>query len=236
MKELFFKNGYIDRVVELIGCRSTDFLLDIASETGGFGRAIAPFVRVSVCVDDDPERLMEGKRLADSEGVKNIEFIGGQLDSIPFYGPTFDTAVSCFALHRTGDCATLFGEMHRTLKRGGRIAVIDWVSDEDGLSEARGRIQAMIGSSREKNRSPEELLSLYDRFSMTVCACEELTVCLSLQDWLSRERVATDAAQRIRAMLENELSGGEKTGFYPKICDGEICIERRFAVLVGELT
>jgi arsenite methyltransferase len=64
-------------------------------------------------------------------GVENVEWLQGQIESIPLPAETVDVVISNCVINLSGDKPAVLAEVARVLKSGGRFAVFDVIADED---------------------------------------------------------------------------------------------------------
>src|SRR3954453_17446976 len=84
----------------------------------------------------------ENKRKA---GVENVEFLKGQIESIPLPDNSIDVIISNCVINLSGDKDRVLGEAFRVLKPGGRFAVSDVVVRGDVPIEIRHDMELWVG-------------------------------------------------------------------------------------------
>lgn len=98
---------------------------DLGCGTGNAAEVLAPVVRRVLAVDQSEAMLAAArKRLA---GLRNVDFVRGDLESLPIETGTVDAAVCVLVLHHLPDPAKAVREMARILRPGGVALIIDMV-------------------------------------------------------------------------------------------------------------
>ncbi|MDR7440256.1 MAG: arsenite methyltransferase [Armatimonadota bacterium] len=103
-----------------------------ASKVGAGGKVIG--------VDMTPEMVEKARRNAKKNGVTNVEFRLGEIESLPVADNSVDVVISNCVINLSADKPRVFQEVYRVLKTGGRIAI----SDIALLKELPKRIQESI--------------------------------------------------------------------------------------------
>jgi demethylmenaquinone methyltransferase/2-methoxy-6-polyprenyl-1,4-benzoquinol methylase len=105
-------------------------VLDAASGTGLVAAAALRIVGADGRVTAlDPSLGM----LAEGRGIDGLARVGGAAEKLPFAAATFDFASMGFALRHVADLAAVFAELHRVLRPGGRVCVLE-------ITRPRGRL------------------------------------------------------------------------------------------------
>ena len=116
--------------IELSGVRKGQRVLDIAGGTGDlaakFSRLVGPEGEV-VLADINDSMLKVGRdRLADRGVAGNIQFVQANAQHLPFPDDHFDCITIAFGLRNVTDKDEALRSMHRVLKPGGQLMVLEF--------------------------------------------------------------------------------------------------------------
>ena len=78
-------------------------------------------------------------------GIDNVEFLKGEIESIPLPDNSIDLIISNCVINLSGDKDKVLREAFRVLKPGGRFAVSDVVVRGDVPSEVRRSMELWVG-------------------------------------------------------------------------------------------
>lgn len=229
----FSKKDYLAHTVTALHLRGNENVLDAASGTCANGRSIAPFAAHVTCLDATKAMLDVGKEAAKKEGLSNMDFKLGIVEDMPFEDETFDVVISRLAFHHFAEMEKPFSEMTRVLKKGGTLAVIDMEAASEELREKEDALEILRDPSHVKNRSLAEFLALYEKYGFTLKTEEHNPIEVSLSAWLNLTKTKEESRRAIKKALENELQGGQKTGFAPFEKEGNLYFTQRWLLLLG---
>jgi demethylmenaquinone methyltransferase/2-methoxy-6-polyprenyl-1,4-benzoquinol methylase len=116
--------------IELSGVRPGNRVLDIAGGTGDltakFSRIVGPGGRV-VLADINDSMLKVGRdKLIDHGIVGNVDYVQANAETLPFPDNHFDCVSIAFGLRNVTDKDAALRSMHRVLKPGGRLLVLEF--------------------------------------------------------------------------------------------------------------
>lgn len=113
-------------------------VLDIAGGTGDLAKAFSKKVGETgrvVLADINASMLNVGRdRLTDLGLVNNIEYVQANAEALPFPDNTFDCITIAFGLRNVTDKDKALRSMHRILKPGGQLLVLEFSKPSDWLA------------------------------------------------------------------------------------------------------
>jgi ubiquinone/menaquinone biosynthesis C-methylase UbiE len=96
-------------------------------------------------LDMTDDMLALARRNAEEAGVTNVEFLKGQIESIPLPDASVDVIISNCVINLSGDKRRVLAEAFRVLKPGGRFAVSDVIVRGDVPADVRRSMELWVG-------------------------------------------------------------------------------------------
>ena len=125
-----------ERVLDLGSGGGIDVLLS-AKRVGSNGRAIG--------LDMTDEMLALAQRNAADAGITNVEFLKGHIEAIPLPADSIDVVISNCVVNLAADKPSVFREIARVLRPGGRIGITDIVADDALTAQQRAERGSYVG-------------------------------------------------------------------------------------------
>ena len=130
LSPLWYGSGRRGKVISDADIRPGDIVLDYGCATGSdileLSRMIGKKGKI-VAVDISVRQLERSvEKIKKLPGMPNVAFVKEGMELVPFESGTFDKIVSVGVLSYQEDPTKLLSELRRTMKRGGRISVLDF--------------------------------------------------------------------------------------------------------------
>ena len=101
-----------------VGCGTAELSLLLAALTGPAGEVVG--------VDVSPRMLEVGlRKVAAARPAARVRLLEGDALALPFDGGAFDAAASAFVMRNVADLGRALREMHRAVRPGGRLAILE---------------------------------------------------------------------------------------------------------------
>ena len=115
-----------DKVLDIAG-GTGDLAIKFRKKVGGSGKVILSDINGSM--------LEEGRKSLINHGVIDVDFIQANAESLPFEDNTFDCVSIAFGLRNVTHKNIALKQMHRVLKKGGSLLVLEFSKVENEMLE-----------------------------------------------------------------------------------------------------
>ena len=114
-------------------------IADLGSGEGLLAELLSRRARKIICVDNSKRIVDFGTRKAQKNGLENVEFRQGNIESPPIRANTIDLALLSQALHHAEHPETAIVAAHKILRPGGQLMILDLLEhDQRTVTEHLG--------------------------------------------------------------------------------------------------
>lgn len=180
-------------ILDTLGSRQFDSLLDLGTGTGRLLELLAPLYARAVGVDASADMLAVARANLDRVGVANAQVRLGDIQHLPFPRNSFDVVTIHQVLHYLDEPERAVAEAARVLRPGGRLLIVDFAPhDLEFLRERHAHRR--LGFARNTMRPWIEASGLAVEAAHDLPAGKggKLTVTL----WLAKDRRVVVAGAR----------------------------------------
>lgn len=96
-------------------------------------------------VDITPEMVEKARDNAKKNGVRNVDFMLGEIENLPVGDNSVDVVISNCVINLSADKPRVFQDVYRVLKPGGRIAISDIALLKELPKKIQESIEAYVG-------------------------------------------------------------------------------------------
>lgn len=196
------KGSDLGSLIDHLAVGKDELAIDVATGTGFTAIALSKAAKSVTGVDTNREMIMEAGKLAESNGVKNMELVIGLAESLPVSSSSFQVATCRRAAHHFHNKPAFLSEIYRVLSKGGRLGVVDMVSP-DGQADEFNRLEIARDSShvRAEDEASWKFLAVEAGFEITACLTE--TERLTFEKWIYPVDPHGEEASACRKILQD---------------------------------
>jgi demethylmenaquinone methyltransferase/2-methoxy-6-polyprenyl-1,4-benzoquinol methylase len=135
-------------LVELVGAREGQRVLDVATGTGLVAAALVRRYGCSVTgLDQSPDMLgaARARLAADPSLAARVTLLSGEAESLPFPDASFDHLTFTYLLRYVEDPASTLVELARVVRPGGRIAALEFGEPDGAVTAPLWRLYTRYG-------------------------------------------------------------------------------------------
>lgn len=221
----------LDRIVQWAGAGPDDTVLDVACGPGLLACAFARVAQHVTGVDMTPAMLEQARKTQHEQGLKNVDWLPGNVYSLPFPPSQFSIVSSRFVFHHLQDPLAALQEMKRVCKHGGRIVVAD-MAPQPAKADALNAAERLRDPSHVRALPVDELRGLFTQAGLGAPQLFSYRMEGELEDLLSRSFPNEGDAERLRRLYAESIAD-DALDLNTRRADGKIYYSLPVAVLVA---
>ncbi|HXZ12110.1 MAG TPA: methyltransferase domain-containing protein [Candidatus Sulfotelmatobacter sp.] len=213
-----YRAQFADGLARMVSAKPTDTVVDLACGPGTLALQFARHTGWVCAVDLTPAMLDRARATARGDGLGNLGFTIGDVQSLPIGSGSLDLAVTSYSLHHMRDPGRVVSEMARVVKRGGRVGVIDIVVPEDpARAEAANRIEIARDASHTRSLGRRDFDEIFGAAGLRVIASEVHEMprlfdhWLHVAGWHRGDAVYAETRRLMVATMKDDFAG-----FHPR--------------------
>ncbi|WP_379968972.1 class I SAM-dependent methyltransferase [Ectobacillus sp. sgz5001026] len=165
----------------------TDIVLDIATGGGHVANGFAPFAKQVIALDITKRMLEKAEEFINGNGHKNVYFVQGDAEQLPFPDDSF-TIVACrIAPHHFPSVTNFVKESYRVLKENGAFLLLDNVAPEnDILDSFYNNVEKKRDYSHNRAYKKSEWLNIVEEAGFYVQTMQTFSKTFPFESWCNR--------------------------------------------------
>lgn len=221
----------LSQIAQLAQISSADHVLDVACGTGVVSFALASQAREIVGIDISPGMLAKARAIRHQRGIRNVHFVLGEAEHLPFHDEQFDAVICRLAIHHFPQPELEIHEMARVLKHGGRLVISDTVSSEDEReAQLHNALERLRDPSHARMLSQSELTKLIESAGLHVCEARIQTRDRTYDEWMDviNEPIRTE---NLKIVMKELAQAGVSAGLKLRIQDDQLWLTHSTALI-----
>jgi ubiquinone/menaquinone biosynthesis C-methylase UbiE len=155
-----------------------------------------------VALDLSASMLEQGRKLAETRGIGNIEFRQGDAERLPYPAASFDIVTTRLGAHHIPNPITALREFHRVLRPEGRLLLSDSVSFSDPTLDTHFQaIELLRDPSHVRDHTVEQWLAMMEQAGFQSDVAHTWEIYIDFASWIQRMNTPPAKASMIQTIL-----------------------------------
>ena len=222
----------LERLVALTAPQKSWHALDVATGGGHVAYTFAPHVARMWATDITQEMLDMVKGEAQKRGLANVRTAYAKAETLPFEDASFELVTCRIAPHHFDSIADFLAEVHRVLKPGGLLAVVDNVVPAGSVGDYVNAFERFRDPSHLRAWTIEEWRAALKAHGFAITHEEQLYKQMEFKSWAARHdanmqsflrAMLAQVTPEVKAVLEPQGAGGDLSF---RLCEGLFIAKR----------
>ena len=220
------KGASLERLVALTSPQKNWRALDVATGGGHVAYTFAPHVERMWATDITQEMLDQVKAEAAKRGLANVRVTYAKAEALPFEDASFDLVTCRIAPHHFDSIPDFLKEVHRVLKPGGLLAIVDNVVPAGAVGDYVNAFERFRDPSHLRAWTMEEWRDAVIKAGLKVAHEEQIYKQMEFKSWAARHdanmqnflrAMLSEMTPEVKAVMEPKGKGAELTF---RLCEG----------------
>ncbi len=198
----------LERLIGWSALTGRERVLDVACGPGIVAAALASRARWVAGVDVTPAMIARGREIVAHRGVRNVAFVLGDVEGLPFADAGFDRVLCRRSFHHFPDPAAVLAEMARVCVSGGAVVIEDQAPPPDPeAAETMTTIERLRDPSHARAVAPAAWEALFGGCGLALEKIDLSSREMDVDEWMNRAHPPPESEARARALLEASARG-----------------------------
>ncbi|MEZ4664552.1 MAG: methyltransferase domain-containing protein [Caldilineaceae bacterium] len=222
------------RLVQAASPAPNDSGLDLATGPGYVALAFAAAGCQVTGVDLTAAPLAIAEQNRAERGLPNVHFEAADANQLPFADNSFDIVVCRLAMHHFAEPQTVFGQMVRVCRPGGKVVIEDLLASENPTrAEFYNHWERLRDPSHVIALALSQLIGFYAAADLEVESVQSEARTQVVEQWLRNAQTPPDKAAQVRQLLAADRAQN-RSGIHIFENDaGQLCFDHRMFTVVG---
>lgn len=190
-------------VAEMFGNADGATVLDLGCGAGHLSFTIAPHVKSVIAYDLSSEMLTVVDDEAERRNLRNITITRGHAQELPFADANFEWVCTRYSAHHWMEISRAIREIHRVLKPGGTLIVIDTYAPAIPLLDTHMQaIELFRDGSHVRNYTFAEWTAMLEAQGFQIEAHKFWKIPLEFKAWVERMQTPSQHVDALSSLLK----------------------------------
>lgn len=198
---------YLELLLKFIGLSKKDKLLDVACGSGDFVIYASKAINYATGIDISDKLVKIANDQVRKLGLKNIVFMHGNVEKLPFKDNSFSVVISKSAFHHFRNYKKVFDEMFRCCKPGGLICIDDITTyDKPIVSNVIDYMDKLMDVSHNHRIPIGEFNKLFSKKGIKVIKTKVNEFERSVDDYQKHALQTPMNVKKVKKLIDKALS------------------------------